>query len=70
MTNNMVHNCETGEVSFVPFTEEELASKQEILLAEEAAKAAKAAREAVRESALAKLAALGLTEEELATLSV
>jgi hypothetical protein len=30
----------------------------------------KAARQIVRESALAKLAALGLTEEELATLAV
>ena len=36
----------------------------------EANEAAKATRETVRESALAKLAALGLTEEELATLSV
>jgi hypothetical protein len=70
MTNNMVHNCETGEVSFVPFTEEELAIKQEIRLAEEAAEAAKAAREAVRESALAKLTTLGLTEEELSTLTI
>lgn len=30
----------------------------------------KAARQLIRESALAKLAALGLTEEELATLAV
>ena len=36
----------------------------------ESAEEAKAERETVRESALAKLAALGLTEEELQTLSV
>ena len=48
-------------------TAAELAERQ---AQHEAAEAAKAARETVRESALAKLAALGLTEEELATLSV
>ena len=48
-------------------TAEELAERQ---AEHEAAEAAKAAREEVRESALAKLAALGLTEEELATLAV
>jgi hypothetical protein len=48
-------------------TEEELAQRQ---AEHEAAEAAKAAREQVRESALAKLAALGLSEEELATLAV
>ena len=48
-------------------TEEELAQRQ---AEHEAAEAAKAEREAVRESALAKLAALGLTEDELKTLAV
>lgn len=48
-------------------TEEELAQRQ---AEHETAEAAKAAREATRESALAKLAALGLTEEELKTLAV
>jgi len=48
-------------------TEEELAERQ---AQHEAQEEAKTARETVRESALAKLAALGLTEEELATLSV
>jgi hypothetical protein len=48
-------------------TEEELAQRQ---AEHEAAEAAKATREATRESALAKLAALGLTEEELKTLAV
>ena len=48
-------------------TAAELAERQE---QHEAAEEAKAERETVRESALAKLAALGLTEEELATLAV
>ena len=48
-------------------TAAELAERQ---AEHEANEAAKAARETVRESALAKLAALGLTEEELKTLSV
>jgi hypothetical protein len=48
-------------------TAAELAERQ---AQHEAAEAANAARETVRESALAKLAALGLTEEELATLAV
>ena len=48
-------------------TDEEIAERQ---AQHEAREEAQAERKAVRESALAKLAALGLTEEELATLSV
>ena len=48
-------------------TDTEIAERQ---AQHEAAEEAKAERETVRESALAKLAALGLTEEELQTLSV
>jgi hypothetical protein len=48
-------------------TEEELEQRAEEA---QAAQEAKEARESVRESALAKLAALGLTEEELSTLAV
>jgi hypothetical protein len=62
----------TPEGSIVPvyletLTEEELAHRQ---AEHEAAEASRITRETVRESALAKLAALGLTEEELAALSV
>ena len=56
-----------GPVYLIELTEVELAEQQ---AEHEAQEAAKVARETVRESALAKLAALGLTEEELATLSV
>jgi len=62
----------TPEGSAVPVyleepTDAEIAQRQTEATAQAAAKAA---RETVRASALAKLAALGLTEEELATLSV
>jgi hypothetical protein len=61
-------DCNTGEESVVPLTEEEIAhlealrqAELERQAAEEAAAQAKAEAKA---SALAKLAALGLTEEE------
>jgi len=62
----------TPEDSAVPvFLEEPTAAEITQRQTEATAQAAaKAARETVRASALAKLAALGLTEEELATLSV
>jgi tryptophanyl-tRNA synthetase len=47
-----------------------LADRAAIQAQQQAEEEAKAARQIVRESALAKLAALGLTEEELATLAV
>ena len=66
-------NCETGEITERPLTTEELAQRDadaaawaEIKAAEDAAKAATAEAKA---SAEAKLAALGLTAEEIAALS-
>ena len=69
----IVVNCETGETTVVTLTSEEIAQREadaaafavaeaERLAAEEAAAAAKA-------SGQAKLAALGLTAEEIAALS-
>ena len=65
-------DCSTGEVSIVPFTEEEIAQRLKDVQAtnrywaeREAEEAAKAAAKA---SAEAKLAALGLTPEEIAAL--
>lgn len=67
-------NCETGEQIERPMTEEELAvhlEAQKQAKAEwEAHQAELAAKEQVKTSALAKLAALGLTEEEAATLVI
>jgi hypothetical protein len=65
-------NCETGEQTVIELTDEEIAqletdraNAEADRLAREAEAEAKAAAKA---SALAKLAALGLTEDELATL--
>jgi hypothetical protein len=62
-------NCETGEVTERPLTAEELAQRE--LDAAQAAEqqaqreAEEAARIAAQESAKAKLAALGLSEDEI-----
>jgi hypothetical protein len=69
----IIVNCETGVVAEVPLTGEELAQREADVLAAEAAKAdadAKAAADAeVKANAAAKLAALGLTADEIAALS-
>ena len=69
----IIVNCETGVVAEVPLTGEELAQRQ---LDAEAAAAAQHEKEveeqaalAAKESAQAKLAALGLTPEEITALS-
>jgi hypothetical protein len=65
-------NCTTGEVNERPFTPEEIANREKIeaeLVAKELArKEALAAQEVAKASAVAKLAALGLTAEEIAAL--
>lgn len=68
----IVVDCSTGVAEELPLTTEELAQREEIAAAfaatqaeEEAAAAAKAAAKA---SAEAKLAAIGLTPEEIAAL--
>lgn len=73
MTNAIEINCTTGEVIERPLTAEELAQR-EVDAAAYAAElaereAAKAAALAAKESANAKLAALGLSAEEIAALS-
>ena len=66
-------NCETGVVTERELTQDEIAqreadaAKAEARRAEE--EAAKAAQEAAKASAQAKLAALGLTADEIAALS-
>jgi hypothetical protein len=69
----MVANCTTGVVEVVPLSAEELAQR-EIDIAYFAAQqaereAVEAAKVAAKASAQAKLAALGLTEEEIAALT-
>lgn len=59
------YNIQTGETTTEPLTAEEIS----LLASEEAAaEAAKADAAAVRSSAIAKLEAIGLTEEEIASL--
>ena len=73
MTTAIEVNCETGEVIERPLTAEELAQREADAAAHAAAEAEREATEAaalaVKESAQAKLAALGLTAEEIAALS-
>jgi hypothetical protein len=68
----LVVNCETGEQTVVPLTEEELAQRELDRIAAEEAQAQSEAEELAKAetkaSARAKLAALGLTEEEISAL--
>lgn len=65
---NHIVNCETGEVTIVDLTDEEIAANEALAIevaAVEAAREAQAqATVEAKASALAKLAALGLTEAE------
>jgi hypothetical protein len=69
----LVVDCSTGTESIVPLSEEELAQREIDRLAFEEAEAARLAAEeekaALKESANAKLLALGLTEEEIAAIT-
>ena len=64
----IVVNCETGVQEVVPLTAEEIAQREADAAAFAEAKAAedaaKAAADAAKASGIAKLLALGLTEEE------
>jgi hypothetical protein len=58
----------TGEVTQRPLTADEIAEREEMAIAEQTRQAEADAKIAARESALAKLAALGLTADEVAAL--
>lgn len=70
--SKLVINCETGEETVVELTDEEIAQLEKDKAAWEKFQAdrdaAIAAKNAAKESARAKLAALGLTPEEIAAL--
>lgn len=69
----VIVNCETGEVTEVELTAEEVAQRAADAAAYATAQAereaAEAAAQAAKESAQAKLAALGLTTAEIAALT-
>ena len=58
----------TGLEVIRELTRDEIQEREQLAIAELAIQQVRAAKEAARESALAKLAALGLTEEEIAAL--
>jgi len=64
----VVVDAATGEVTERPLTADEIAEREASRAEAEARQAEADAKVAARESALAKLAALGLTEEEVAAL--
>ena len=69
----VIVNCETGVTEVLPLTAQEIADMETARVAAEdqraAADAAAAVVAAAKESANAKLAALGLTAEEIAALT-
>ncbi len=69
----IVVDCSTGISTEIPLTEAELAQREADRIAFEAAEAerlaAEAEQEALKASANAKLAAIGLTEDEIAALT-
>ena len=68
----LIVNCDTGEQTIVPLTEEELAEREAMRVQAEADQAQREADELAKAeakaSAQAKLAALGLTVAEIAAL--
>jgi hypothetical protein len=69
----IVVNCETGETTVVTLTSEEIAQREAdaaaFAVAEAERVAAEEAAQAAKESAQAKLAALGLTADEITALT-
>jgi hypothetical protein len=64
----VIFDAATGEVTQRPLNAEELAQRELDIAEAEARQAEQDAKVAARESALAKLAALGLTADEVAAL--
>jgi hypothetical protein len=64
----VIHDAATGEKKERPMTADELATYKTLVAAQETLQAEQEEKEKARESALAKLAALGLTEEEIGAL--
>ena len=69
----LIVNCETGEQTLVPFTPEEIEQRELEVLASQAQEAAELGAQAeaqtLKDSANAKLSALGLTADEIAAIT-
>lgn len=68
MSNVIIIDGSTGEVTEREATQEELTFQKSLAIESEAYESEKKAKASARLSALSKLAALGLTEEEIAAL--
>jgi len=70
--HKLIANCETGSESYIPLSKAEIAEREKAAAAYATAEAerlaAEAAKAEARASLEAKLIALGVTAEELATL--
>jgi DNA-binding NarL/FixJ family response regulator len=66
--NAVIFDAATGEVTERPLTADEIAEREVMQADYEAGQAEVQAKATARESALAKLAALGLTADEVAAL--
>jgi DNA-binding NarL/FixJ family response regulator len=64
----VIVDAATGEVTERPLTADEIAELEQMQAAEEARQAEAIAKATARESALAKLKALGLTQAEISAL--
>jgi hypothetical protein len=68
----LVINCETGEREIIPLTAEEIAERElmqlQAIAEQEQREADQAAKELAKASAISKLAALGLSDAEIAAL--
>jgi DNA-binding NarL/FixJ family response regulator len=64
----MIVDAITGKTIIRPLTPEEVSEREAMQATQEALQAEQDAKIAARQSALAKLAALGLTEEEIGAL--
>lgn len=71
--NKLIVDCSTGESTLIPLTPEELQQREIDRLAYEAQEAERLAaeqeKEALKASANSKLAALGLTADEIAAIT-
>jgi DNA-binding NarL/FixJ family response regulator len=64
----VIFNGITGETTIRPLTSQEILERKELQIRQEKLEAEQEAKIAARQSALAKLAELGLTEDEIAAL--